>query len=193
MGKESIKKNEVIFEIRRQIFHMIVGLSLGLFLLMYGKTASIVFFSVMILLGLYIKHKVEKKNYVKIISGLLDIFEREKDSSNPGKGAMYLLIGSALAVILFELVPAFYGILVISLSDAFSTIVGKAFGRKRSWNKSILGSFTFFITTYAILLVPYGLYYSFFVAVLASFAEALPKLNDNIIIPVFVGFLLQIV
>lgn len=194
MGKKNFKKNEkIIFEVRRQLFHVLVGLSLALFLLMFGRVASIVFFSFIIFIGVYIKHRVEKRKYVGVISELLDVFERESDRENPGKGSMYLIIGALLSVMLYEFTPAFYAILVISISDAFSTLVGKSFGRIKIKNKSFIGGISFFLSAYFILLVPYGPYVSFFVAFFAAIIESLPIINDNVSVPVFVGLLLQIV
>ena len=115
--------------------------------------------------------------------------------SNRFTGASFVLWGALITYILFEQKIAGIALIIMSFSDAMAAIIGVGFGKTKVLNKSLEGSFAFFMTTFIILYVfKISLIVSLFVSILATVTELIeiPKINDNISIPVVVGLLLSI-
>jgi len=109
-------------------------------------------------------------------------------------------IAVLLSIITFPKTVALVAICTLALADPVSAIIGIRFGRHH-WvsGKSLEGSFAFFITTFGMTCLVLGaltmapifavLGVSFLVGLLAAGFEVLPiKLDDNLTIPLFVGF-----
>ena len=77
-----------------------------------------------------------------------------RDSETTGlTGATTLSIGYTAAAALLPGTPALVGILVAGVADAVAAVVGKRFGRFRyPGGKSVVGSVTFLVVTFALLL-----------------------------------------
>jgi dolichol kinase len=83
----------------------------------------------------------------------------------------------------------------MSLADAMAAIIGVGFGKTKLLNKSLEGSFVFFMTTLFILyFFEIPLMVSLMVSLLATLTELIeiPKINDNVSIPITVALLLTI-
>ena len=123
-----------IIEIRRQVFHLILGLvivSLYLIGALTQGTLLIIFF-----IGL-ITALLSKKYKIPVIYWFLKKFEREKDlKENPGKGVLTFIGGSLLALVFFEENIALAAIMVLAVGDSVSHIVGKHFGKRKYWINS---------------------------------------------------------
>jgi dolichol kinase len=86
-------------------------------------------------------------------------------------------------------------LIVMSLADANAAIIGVGYGNTKLLNKSLEGSFAFYVTTFTILYIfKIPLIISLFISVIATFTELIeiPKINDNISIPLSVAFFLSI-
>jgi dolichol kinase len=70
-------------------------------------------------------------------------FDRKKFRIN---GATWLLVGDVIAIILFPKIIAVTGMLLLSLADSFSGIIGRLYGKKEyAPNRTYIGSLTFLI------------------------------------------------
>ena len=116
-------------EIRRQVFHLILGLvivSLYLIGVLTQGTLLIIFF-----IGL-ITSLLSNKYKIPVIYWFLKKFEREKDlKENPGKGVLTFIGGSLLALVFFEENIALAAIMILAVGDSISHIVGKHFGKRK--------------------------------------------------------------
>lgn len=111
-------------------------------------------------------------------------------------GASWVLIGAAATIFLFDEQVSIIALLIMSLSDSAAAIIGIKYGRTYLFNKSLEGSFAFFITSSIITfsLSP-ALFIVNLIAVLISAIIELfstPTLNDNLFIPVTTGIVLTI-
>ncbi len=131
----------------------------------------------------------------KITNFFLRAEERLKESS-----MIPYVIGILLTLLIFPKPIALIAIAVLALADPLSAIVGILYG-KRHWvkDKTLEGSATFFsvalLASFAILLnttpSPWWAIFgvSFILSIAITAFEMLPiKLDDNLTIPLFVGF-----
>ncbi len=110
-------------------------------------------------------------------------------------GATFVFWGALLTYILFDQKVAGIALIVMSLADAMAAIVGVGYGKTILLNKSLEGSFAFFMTTFLILyFFDIPLIISLIVSSVATLTELIeiPKINDNISIPIAVALLLTI-
>lgn len=117
-------------ELRRQLIHILYGPILVL-LYHYGFLTLEILFG-MIIGGSIMSFMIKKKR-MSPIRWLLSHFERDHHMENfPGRGVLFFTIGAFLALALFEKEIAYAGILILSIGDAASNIVGKHFGKIRT-------------------------------------------------------------
>ena len=110
-------------------------------------------------------------------------------------GATFVFWGALLTYILFDQKVAGIALIVMSLADAMAAIIGVGFGKTKLLNKSLEGSFVFFMTTLFILYIfEIPLMVSLMVSLLTTLTELIeiPKINDNVSIPITVALLLTI-
>ena len=110
-------------------------------------------------------------------------------------GASFVFWGALITYILFEPKVAGIALIVMSLADANAAIIGVGYGNTKLLNKSLEGSFAFYVTTFTILYIfKIPLIISLFISVIATFTELIeiPKINDNISIPLSVAFFLSL-
>jgi dolichol kinase len=113
-------------------------------------------------------------------------------------GASHVLISASLCVLLFPKVVAINAFTILIISDTASALIGRRFGRHRFLAKSLEGSTAFFISALLVILVspkvarlPMEYFLGFIAAAIGTVVEALPvKLDDNLTIPLSVGFAL---
>tara|TARA_B110000438_G_scaffold285315_1_gene315251 strand:+ start:1315 stop:1893 length:579 start_codon:yes stop_codon:yes gene_type:complete len=111
-------------------------------------------------------------------------------------GATFVFWGALLTYILFDHKVAGIALIVMSLADAMAAIIGVGFGKTKLLNKSLEGSFAFFITTLVILYIfKIPLMISLIVSFIGTLTELIeiPRINDNVSIPIAVALLLTIV
>ncbi|MBR2108204.1 MAG: phosphatidate cytidylyltransferase, partial [Treponema sp.] len=107
-------------------------------------------------------------------------------------------IGIICAALLLPAEAAKVGIFALSFGDGTASLVGKVIGRiviPFSGGKTVAGSLTCFIAVYiSCFCVCQNAFTSLIIALFAMLIEVLPlKDFDNIVIPIFVGFLFAII
>ena len=189
-------------EIKRQTVHALGVFTIILIQIFEKKYAALLLLLVSIsflILGEYRKNK-EKYKIIKIkpIDEFEDIIEDEfktyeRKKELPFHGAITFFFGCFLATILFQQFIATASITVLALSDSLSTLIGSFFGRhklfinkKKSWE----GSIVFFVTTLMILLFFIDPIKALIIAIFVTFIEMLPKIDDNLTIPLTTGLLI---
>ena len=194
-----------MLEIRRKIVHA-SGI-LTIFLILYlGKwnAAWIMLLAALsvLLLAEYRKNRIK---YKIVKSEKLDEFEEaiekvfrehERPNTLPFQGATEFFIGCFFATVLFEPTIAIASISVLSLADSMSTLIGVHYGKHKlhiNKNKTYEGSSAFLLTSFLVLLFFLNPFKAFVIALFATFAEMLPKVDDNLIIPITVGILMTII
>ncbi|MEI7787274.1 MAG: diacylglycerol/polyprenol kinase family protein [Chlorobiaceae bacterium] len=106
-------------------------------------------------------------------------------------GATYITMGALLLVLFFPKIIVIASFSMVSISDTFAAIIGKAFGKHRFGEKSVEGSLAFFISSVIIVaIVPeINLFIGCVMALAATLTEAFIvrigsfKIDDNLSIP----------
>ena len=189
MSKLSFKN-----EFKRKIVHFasaIIGLSIIYLdrevVLLFLIVSAIIF---PLLDYMRINNKFVSNFYNSYFHSITRSFESKKLT-----GASFVFWGALITYILFEPKVAGIALIVMSLADANAAIIGVGFGDTKLLNKSLEGSFAFYVTTFTILYIfKIPLIISLFISVIATFTELIeiPKINDNISIPLSVAFFLSI-
>lgn len=191
-------------EVKRQLVHAL-GIFSILFILMFGSFyASLLM--LLIAVGLVLAAEYRNRRFIsklikiepfKEIEDLVDneLKTYERKNELPLNGAILFFLGSFLVTAVFEPKIAIASIAVLALSDSISTLVGIYFGenklflnKKKSWE----GSSAFFIVAFFVLLSFINPFKAFIIALLVTIVEMLPKINDNLSVPISTAILLSL-
>ncbi len=178
-------------EVRRQLFHLFLGITILVLLVLNVLTVKILF--IVFILGLFLA-LLSLKYAIPFVCWFLDKFER-KDVF-PGKGALFFFLGSLLALSLFPRGIALASIAILTFGDSFAPLFGIYFGRirtrlngKRYVEGFVFGFFAAFAAAYFFVpLVPALL--GSFIAMSFEFLEVRFRgysIDDNIFIPLVSG------
>ena len=116
-----------LLEFRRQLLHISIGF-LTLIMIMFGFLTPFMLFLIIVFSSAL--SILSKKYDVPVVSWFLNNFEREKEKGKfPGKGFISFFIGILLSVKLFEPQIAYASIMVLTLGDSISHMVGIHIGR----------------------------------------------------------------
>ena len=189
-------------EIKRQVFHLFLGLALaGLY---YLDILSPLAMFLGIVCGVLISF-ISKRMDLPLISTFLDHFERKEIRKKfPGKGMIFYFVGVLLVIQLFEKDIALAAIMILAFGDSVSHVFGAQFGKIRNIisgdkRKLLEGTFAGTIAGAlgAAMFVPLP------EAIFASFAAMIfevfkidfndKTLDDNIIVPLIAGTVMFLV
>ena len=156
----------------------------------------------LMLLVEFLKYKSEAvyNLYLRYFKSLLRGHEFDRDKFRVN-GASWVLIGDIVCILLFPKYIAITGMLLLSLSDSLSAIIGRIYGKKQyAPDRSFAGTFTFFTVGIVIVfLSPKYIYipaeyYLGLIAVAATTLADSVKLpvDDNFAIPVICSGLLYL-
>jgi len=130
-----------IKELRRQLIHLLYGPIIVL-LYHFGLLTLEILFGMIV--GGSVMSLMVKKDRLKHVRWLLSHFERDHHMENfPGRGILFYTIGAFLTLLIFPEKIAYAGILILSIGDAASNVVGRHFGKiktKLNPNKYIEGT-----------------------------------------------------
>jgi len=177
-------------ETNRQIFHLILGVFLS-FSVYYGIiTPLIILF--LTLLGIAISI-ISTKKEIPIIAWFLKRFGRKNEF--PGKGAIFMFIGSFIAAFLFSKDIASASIIILALGDSVGPLVGQYGKIKHPLNsrKFLEGSIAGFLSAFIGAMIFVNPFEAFFGAFFAMLIEGIDikfgadQIDDNLTIPVVSG------
>ena len=185
-------------EIRRQLFHILLGIFLVVMISLDIINKRVLL--VVLILGIFIS-LISKKYKIPVISWFLERFDR-RNSFLPGYGSISFFVGSVLVLYLFEENIALASILIMSLGDGFATLIGKhgKIRTKLSKKKTLEGTFAGIVVS----VIGASFFVAFHEAMIASIISMFVELkdfklknllDDNILIPLIAGvviFLLRI-
>ena len=187
------------FEVRRQAFHICLGLAIIILLINNILNSLILFF--MLITGVLISI-LSKKFNIPVIYSFLKLFERKDTLKTfPGKGTISFLVGCLLVLQLFERDIALASIMILTFGDSVSHLFGWHFGRKKhplNCLKSIEGNIAGGITGFLGAMLFVSPLFAFLASFGAMTAEAVElKMNnkiidDNIIVPLVAGTIIHL-
>ena len=193
-------------EIKRQIIHA-SGIFTILLLLIFDRwNAAVLTFLIAAAFFLLAKYRKLRKRTESLEPKVIDEFETylengvknyERPKELLFKGAISFYTGCFLSIALFQTNVAIASIAILAIADSLSTLIGKFYGKHKlpiNKDKSWEGSLTFFIAAFSILLFfikqPF---FALVVGIIATFVEMLPKIDDNITVPLSVGILMSFI
>ncbi len=144
-----------------------------------------------------------KREKLSPVRRFLSLFERDHHLEQfPGRGVLFFTIGSYITLLLFEQNIAYAGILILSVGDAISNIVGRRWGKistKLNPQKNIEGNIAGILAS-----LPFAYYFfpNIYAVIAAStvgmFLE-IPAIrifgidiDDNLLIPIGAAFTLTL-
>lgn len=171
-------------EIRRQLFHAIIGSAIILLFLQAGRINFMIFSGILFLLGCAISFAVLKGVKIPLIENALHYFGREDEKGIPGKGALTVMLGMFLLVMLFSKNEVILGGMIVAVfGDAASTFAGKTIGSTRVYAQYTLeGTIAGVVVSSLLLLLLFPLWIAVIAATIGMLAEWL-HIDDNISIP----------
>jgi dolichol kinase len=145
-----------------------------------------------------------KKFEEEVIFGFLKEVKRRREKE-PLLATFYYLFSTFMALILFGVPFAAFGLIAVAIGDAAASLVGKYCGRhKLLWNKekSVEGWIGFFAATAISIFIflqfmpQFAVFNPLWLAIAAGITgatiETIPTANDNTVIPLGVGFVLYL-
>ena len=191
-------------ELARQILHVFIGcFVIALILFVKYRVVLITLFSIFLLS--IILSLISLKKRLPFIGFLIDKTGRESDIKFPGKGFIFFIAGSLLAIKLFPQDIALVAIVVLTFGDAVSNLFGSYVNNKKKLpgnTRNIHGTLAAIIISFLIALFFITPIYAATAAIVGMFAEALSirlgekEADDNLIVPLAAGvacYLLRIV
>ena len=139
-------------EIWRKLFHLSsTFIALAYLVLDY----QIIVIALVALVGLGIVYELLRRSRGPL-SRRLDAFSGHIVRETEAKtltGATYVVIGALLAVVLFDKYVAIAVLLIVSISDALASLIGRRWGSVRFLAKSLQGSAAFFVSALILSLI----------------------------------------
>ncbi len=192
-------------EFYRKFVHLAFGVCLALTIYMLDKSILLTLFS----LGIAIYFLIVKffsKLPAFLQKTILYLSREDELKFMIGKGSFFFILAILICLILFSKTAVATATLIAAVGDAFSTIIGKNYGRHKlpyNKNKSFEGSLAFFTSSTGAILffdllinVNFKIFCLIFVALICTILESFIKrseiIDDNLIIIVVGAFLLSL-
>lgn len=187
-------------EYRRQAVHVLFGLALvGLHYC--GILTNDLLLGVVLgggVMSLLIKNKKTPR-----IQRFLSFFERDHHlKAFPGRGPLFFALGSYVSLIFFEPMIAYAGIMILTMGDAISNIVGRHFGKIRTKlnpEKCIEGNLVGILAALPLAYCFFPNLYAVTAAATVGMFLEIPRIqifgfeiDDNLLIPIGAGFTLTL-
>jgi dolichol kinase len=146
------------------------------------------------------RHGVTRRVMMKVVGPILRDHERQEDHIHL-TGASWVLIAALLTFAVFPREIAVTAFTVLIVSDTCAALIGRRFGRRRFFDKSVAGTVAFVLSAIGVVGVYASIYSLPFSYVIAGSLGALVagpveaasvrlKLDDNISIPFSMGLIM---
>ena len=181
-------------ELLRKSIHLFSSV-LALILYIFGK--NVIIYPLIFITTIYITLDYLRKNTVlnNFYLKYFKIVTREKEIMGKLTGASYLLLGYTITIFLFSETSAIISILIVSISDSVAALVGRKYGMINIRNKTLEGTFSFFLSS-IIIFLPFSFNYFlvFLICLVITIVEFFDDLlvDDNLVLPIVSGLLINL-
>ncbi|MEK6892339.1 MAG: CTP--2,3-di-O-geranylgeranyl-sn-glycero-1-phosphate cytidyltransferase [Nanoarchaeota archaeon] len=186
-------------ELGRKIVHMTILVILALYFFIentHGKQIALLFLVGLLILFLVLEYfRIELGWKIPFFS----LFIRAKEE-NRMYGVVYFLSASIISLAVFDKKIALAALLMTTFGDMVAAVIGKRYGttliyRNKTWAGFIAELATNFIVGFLVLgNMSGGIYIILGMAFVATIVETMvDELDDNLMIPIFSGFVGQII
>ncbi len=115
-------------------------------------------------------------------------FERKESIRMPFRGAFWFYLSFGTAFLLFPSNIASASCSMLAVGDSLSVLIGKKLGRHVIINnKTAEGSVSCFLSSFLIGSIFVNIFMSVIGAVVATLSEIIPRIDDNLTIPILSG------
>lgn len=175
----------------RQVVHLVFGLGIAGFVHLFDRNLVLSALVLTLFAGFILSDAIARGYTIPVVSRVIAGLERR--DAVPGKGALFFALGALFCLVFFGKEIAFIGLVVLSLLDSVTTLVGLRFGRTRIYNhKSIEATLAGFAATSAALLFLIPAHAAILTSAAAAFAELVSPVDDNLIVPAVVCIVLTV-
>ncbi|MDI6702640.1 diacylglycerol/polyprenol kinase family protein [Methanothermobacter wolfeii] len=175
---------------RREFFRQLIHASGIIFIIIstHLNSLQMLLLSVLAAAAGEVIFRIDRIHYIPLLSGILRGCRRNTSE----RGFIYYFLGMAVtyAIFGFSMDIANGAIVILTLGDSFSTIIGREYGKHRlpfNRDKSIEGSLAFAFSGFIGALFITGPLPALTGAVTGALVEAYTPVEDNLTIPVFTG------
>ena len=171
-------------ELKRKLIHLLNGSTIAYatyyLLPIIGK--KILWPLIIALALMHVMPKITPK--LRLMNELMRHFERKKDiNSFPFKGAIFFGYGITFPILLLDGSYAVAIILILSVGDSFSNLIGRRFGKHKIGDKSLEGALGFASTAWIASSFLINPAHSLILSIFGAFIELLSFADDNLTIP----------
>lgn len=192
--EEKDLKKRLVFELKRKIIHILLGVLIIYFL----RNNIIDDFTLFVVLVCALFVSISSKFlYIPIWDQLIEKFDRpEFKKTFPGRGLIYFIAGALLSIKLFPQDIAFASIMIVTIGDSVSCIFGmsyKLLTKKNGNKKEIFGTFSALLLSVAFAMMFVGFKEALLASAIALFAELAEirlnkqQIDDNLVVPLIAG------
>jgi phytol kinase len=179
-------------EIVRQAIHCCFGLGIAALVFFLDHAVVVAVMAGGLLIGVILVDLIIRGHQIPVLSALVQYGDR--CDPLPGRGAFFFAVSALACIILFPVPLVVPALVALAVLDSVSTIAGLRFGRHRIYNgKSWEGTLSGIAVTVLCLLPFLPVSGALAAAVVAGVLELLSPIDDNLVIPVGVCFLLALV
>ena len=184
-------KNEVL----RKTIHILNSL-IPLSLLIFRQDYVTIGVGVALVIWLLLEFfRLSNKKAKRIYKSVFGRGTREFEDSSL-TGASYVLLSSFIILLFFSKYVCIASLLIMSFSDTFAAIIGRIYGKTKIGDKTLEGSFAFFLTSFlvVVLMSPYISIFPALLAIsLATVVELFPvkNIDDNCSVPIICAIIMS--
>ena len=182
-------------ELRRKFVHFLIGSSFVVLVALFGVTTAMGVVAAWFAIGTAASILIKKGYKSPLFYNVMSRFQRISEKHLPGKGAMLLFIGSLLTMLIFRQWESIVlaGLIVSTYGDAASTVVGMKWGKTRIVRgRTLEGTVAGILLPVLLLQIFLGWQIGLIAATIGMLAEYIPKIDDNITIPIVTGIVLAL-
>tara|TARA_Y100000996_G_scaffold300108_1_gene237882 strand:+ start:155 stop:748 length:594 start_codon:yes stop_codon:yes gene_type:complete len=175
-------------EIARKTIHL-SSIIIPLFLLFYGKELTLLYLLPITIVFLILDVLRIRTKSFKSLYNYFFISVTRSNESNKLTGASYVFLSSLIIIFFFSVNIAVISLFIMIISDTLAAIFGRIYGTIKIRNKTLEGSFAFFISSSIIILFSkdINLYLAFISILLATLTELYSPFDDNLSVPIAFG------
>ena len=175
---------EDALEVKRQLFHLLNGsaIAVEVYLLkpLWGLWVLAPLLAAILLLYALPKYMAGWG----LVKFLMQHFERRKDIETfPFRGAILYGVGIIFPIAFLDVRYGCAVILILSFGDAFSTLVGRRYGRIKVGKRSVEGSAAFLLTSILPAALLVGLPHAIILSLAGTVIELFDPFDDNVTVP----------
>jgi phytol kinase len=178
-------------ELARKLIHVIFGLGIAGIILVLDHTSAMAVLAGGLFFGLILIDLILRGYTLPVFSAVVNYVDR--NDPLPGKGALYFAVSALTCVILFPVEVVVPALVSLAVLDGVAAIAGIRFGRTRIYNgKSLEGTVAGIFFTFLVLLLFISIQGALIVSVVAGIIEMFSPVDDNLVIPIIICFLLTV-